>query len=61
MDYDRVISYAQLAFVVINMEVMINYLVARNIGMQKITLTSCVVQYTPSAVLYSTLLDLILC
>ena len=40
---------------------MINYIDARNFGMKRVTLMSCVVQYMPAALLYSTLLDQILC
>ena len=59
--YDNIIAYVWLAFVVIDMEAMINYLAARKSGMKKVTLTSCVVQNMPAAVLYSTLLDRIFC
>ena len=59
--YNHIIAYSRLAFVIIDMEAMINYLASINSGMQKVTLTSGVVQYTPSAVLYSTLLYRILC
>ena len=39
---------------------MIDYLLPENSGIQKGTLTSWVVQYTPAAVIYYTLFDRIL-
>ena len=59
--YDHSIAYAQLAFVVVDMEAVINYPSAKNYGMQKGTLMSCLVEYKPVDVLYSALLDSILC
>ena len=52
--YDYLIAYYQLAFVMIKMEVMMNYPANINYGI------SIFLQYTPSDVLYSALLDHIL-
>ena len=48
--YDNVIAYAQLYFVFVDMEAMINYLADRKLWNAKGNLMSCVVQYMPSAV-----------
>ena len=58
--YDHITAHAQLAFVLIDTEVMIDYLSARKLRHAKGTLTSGVLQYTSAAVPYSTLLDRIL-
>ena len=55
--YDNVKGIARFAFIIINVKSMINDLAAKDYGIQKGTITSWVVQYTPGAVLYSTLFD----
>ena len=60
MANDHIIADDRFPFVVINVKAVKYYLAARKYGMQNGTLTSWAVQYTPVALLYSTLLELIL-
>ena len=58
--YDRIIAYARLSFLVIDMKRWLIILMLENSGMQKGTLISWVIHYTLASVLYSNLLDRIL-
>ena len=60
MSYDHFIAYSKFDCFVVAMEAVTNYLADREIWNAKVTLTSCVVKYKTTAVLYSTLLDRIL-
>ena len=57
---NHVIAYARFTLIIINVKSVKYYLAARKTGMKNGTFTSCAVQYGPTAVLYSTLLNRIL-